>query len=674
MEDAISEELKSNKYILMQFHINILSLILILFLMLICNSVSKPMPGKLTEPQNASMLNSEENDFAPSWNKYRGELFFSSGRRGKSLIFTSTLIGESGNNESGFTQPALVKGSLNDPKSNRSYITFASRKLAYLTSIRQTSDYPVANIYYSIFRKQVWNSPLEFEPLLSDDFSAQPAISPDGFIMIFSSDRQAEEGDTDLWMIEKQEDGSWNNLRALDNINSPGNEITPFLASGDTLYFASDGQGGPGGFDLYISVMSDGEWQRPEPMYQINTEHNESDLTVLPGGLFLFASDRPGGKGKLDLYFTGYDLEAAIDKVLPELEISLNMPIKSVKAKNLYSYQLLPVSPYIFYSQGFASPFGIDGLSFGRFVPSELFNIDSVYQYSPVIISQRLKEFPGSELLIYSWKSPNTEISKEQNSHAKDVFEFFTGLQGIDENRIAIGIQDYSGPSGSHEYFVHLTSFNPEIFAPIEIRQDSIILSPRNAEINCDIRPSGILKSWELFLQFGNGENVLIAEGRQIQKSINIDLAQYASEIAYSDSLIFSFYCNDKYGRSKIKRMMIPVTHSGIKSKSSIEISGKRYEEYFAFITSPLHIETGRPYDSFFQFLRSGMAAGNNIIIQYFDKYSINNAEAFADKISNAIDMSKDDISIIYQKYSAGLPFNKKFKSIILRILKEKPH
>ncbi len=663
----------------MQYHINILSLTLVLLFINIGISNSKPLSGKLTEPQNASMLNSESNDFAPSWNKYRHELFYSSDRSGKSLFYISTI-----GKETGFAKPALIKSSLNDPKSNRSYITFASDKLAYLTSIRQTSGYPVANIHYTKFNKQVWNSPIAFAPLLSDDFSAQPAISPDALMMIFASDRLSEDGlskdglakdgDTDLWMIEKQEDGSWNNLQALDNINSPGNEITPFLASGDTLYFASDGQGGPGGFDLFMSVLSDGEWQRPEPMYQINTEYNESGLTILPDNMLMFVSDRPGGKGKLDLYYSSFVGDEASSEVLPELEISLNLTVKSVKSKNVYSYQLLPVSPYIFYSHGFEKLFKITAPQSERLSSAQLINIDSIYKYSPAIISQRLKESPRSELLIYSWKSPDAELSDEQNSYADDVFKFFTVSQGIDQSRIAIGNQNLTRADNSNNSYVHLISFDPKIFAPIEVRQDSIILSPSDFEINIAVRPAGIIKSWECFLQFDAGEKVMIAEGVQIPNVINIDLTKYASEIAYSDSLIIGFYCNDKYGRSRTKGLMMPVVHSEIKSKRSIKIGGNRYEEYYVFIASPQHIETGKPYDSLFDLLKSAMIANNKIIIQYFDDNSLNNAEALAGKIANVMDWDKNDIGVSYQKYSAGLPFDEKFKSVIIRILKEKTH
>ena len=87
-----------------------------------------------------------------------------------------------------------------------------------------------------------------------------------------------------------------------DLLNSAENEITPFLAGDDTLYFASNGFGGKGGYDVYVTIKVSGEWQPPVPVESINTSYNESDFVVLPGAAAVFASDRPGGKGGLDLY------------------------------------------------------------------------------------------------------------------------------------------------------------------------------------------------------------------------------------------------------------------------------------------------------------------------------------------------------------------------------------
>ena len=108
-------------------------------------------------------------------------------------------------------------------------------------------------------------------------------------------------------------EGSPGAVVATDSINSDYNDKCPYVM--DTLMvFTSDRPGGMGGFDLYYSVMSNGKWSTARNFGpDINTEYNEYRPLSGYGSRFtnkfiLFSSDRPGGKGGYDLYFAGIDL------------------------------------------------------------------------------------------------------------------------------------------------------------------------------------------------------------------------------------------------------------------------------------------------------------------------------------------------------------------------------
>jgi hypothetical protein len=99
----------------------------------------------------------------------------------------------------------------------------------------------------------------------------------------------------------------------VDSINSASNEKCPQLLR-DIMVFASDRPGGLGGFDLYYSIFRKGKWSSPVNMGPgINSSGNEyrpilglhTDFTNY---FMMFSSDRPGGKGGYDLYFTGVEL------------------------------------------------------------------------------------------------------------------------------------------------------------------------------------------------------------------------------------------------------------------------------------------------------------------------------------------------------------------------------
>jgi hypothetical protein len=79
------------------------------------------------------------------------------------------------------------------------------------------------------------------------------------------------------------------------------------------MVFASNRPGGYGGYDLYSSVLINGKWSSATNLGPgINTAADEYRPVIgyhpdFTNGFLIFSSDRPGGKGGFDLYFTGFD-------------------------------------------------------------------------------------------------------------------------------------------------------------------------------------------------------------------------------------------------------------------------------------------------------------------------------------------------------------------------------
>ncbi|MBN2274450.1 MAG: PD40 domain-containing protein [Bacteroidales bacterium] len=97
---------------------------------------------------------------------------------------------------------------------------------------------------------------------------------------------------------------------ALLAVSSGSDDKCPF-ANGKLLVFASNRPGGYGGFDLYYSRRENGSWSAPVNFGDhINTEFDEYRPIALyfnefDNNLMIFSSNRPGGKGGFDLYYTG---------------------------------------------------------------------------------------------------------------------------------------------------------------------------------------------------------------------------------------------------------------------------------------------------------------------------------------------------------------------------------
>ncbi|MFH1159560.1 MAG: OmpA family protein [bacterium] len=136
--------------------------------------------------------------------------------------------------------------------------------------------------------------------------NGHPTVSSDESVLIFSSDRPGGLGGKDLWKATRKGKGEYTRPVNLGpEINTPGDEMFPFLRNDTILYFASNGYPGMGGLDIYRSVESHDKWSRPENIkYPINSPADDLGIVFNaeePEEGF-FSSNRPGGKGKDDIY------------------------------------------------------------------------------------------------------------------------------------------------------------------------------------------------------------------------------------------------------------------------------------------------------------------------------------------------------------------------------------
>jgi chitodextrinase len=125
------------------------------------------------------------------------------------------------------------------------------------------------------------------------DFSC-PFVSADGKLLFFCSDMAGGFGKYDIYVCENV-DGKWSKPVNLgSNVNTADAEIHPFLHSSGRLYFASDRPGGHGGLDIWYSTLSYGSWSKPIDLDDpINSEADDFAYYAAQGGLDgYFSSNR----------------------------------------------------------------------------------------------------------------------------------------------------------------------------------------------------------------------------------------------------------------------------------------------------------------------------------------------------------------------------------------------
>ena len=143
-------------------------------------------------------------------------------------------------------------------------------------------------------RSVLWERPLILQGKLNEVRNNRDAsISSDAKMIVLA--HEFADKNFDLY-VSKKKDKSWTRQVPIDEINSLYNEKGPELSNdGRFLFFSSDRPGGYGGYDIWYSFWNDGHWSHPVNMGDlVNTASNERCPSLSPDGLKLFfSSDRP---------------------------------------------------------------------------------------------------------------------------------------------------------------------------------------------------------------------------------------------------------------------------------------------------------------------------------------------------------------------------------------------
>ena len=160
-------------------------------------------------------------------------------------------------------------------------------------------------IYRAALEGDQWTNITEL-PFNSNEYGiAHPALSKDDKTLYFASDMPGTLGQSDIFKVTINGDGSFGTPENLGNvINTEGRETFPFLDDNE-LYFASDGHPGLGGLDVFVSkAQKDGTYKEVinvgEP---INTSTDDFAFIInTTTRLGYMTSNRAGGQGGDDIY------------------------------------------------------------------------------------------------------------------------------------------------------------------------------------------------------------------------------------------------------------------------------------------------------------------------------------------------------------------------------------
>ena len=271
------------------------------------------------------VFNSRRADFSPMYfDSSLDQLYFTTTNEKVTGDHRSEITGMkksdiwfSRKNERGeWLRPEPVEGELNTDM-DEGIISFSpDGSTMYLTKARRSpsSDTGV-EIYTSTRSDAKWSAAVKLD-ITADTLSdyGHPAVSPDGKWLYFTSNMPGGQGGRDLWRINlKERAGSLENLGEF--INTPGDEMFPYMRTDSILYFASDGHPGFGGLDLFKATMTPSGGWRVENMGQpVNSSADDFGITFGHGESGFFSSNRGDARG--------YDHILSFE--LPDLRINLS--------------------------------------------------------------------------------------------------------------------------------------------------------------------------------------------------------------------------------------------------------------------------------------------------------------------------------------------------------------
>ena len=266
-------------------------------------------------------INSTVSDFAPSM--YGDQLVFSSARdtgiaalkihEWNNQHFLDLYVTQKTEGEN-FSQVTELSKVLNANTHESSTAFSKDGKTLYFTRnnsetgkrfARDEKGVSRLKIFKADFVDGTWKNITEL-PFNSDDYStAHPALSADEKKLYFASNRPGTFGESDIYEVEIQSDGSYGEPKNLGpEINTEGRETFPFISEAGILYFSSDGHPGLGGLDVFATQPNS-----TEKTVVVNlgrpVNSDEDDFSFIQNSTSsqgYFASNRPGGVGSDDIY------------------------------------------------------------------------------------------------------------------------------------------------------------------------------------------------------------------------------------------------------------------------------------------------------------------------------------------------------------------------------------
>ena len=278
-------------------------------------------------------LNSTARDFCPTYSKAEyNEIYFTTSREectgeethgGTGEYFTDIFYSQK--DVSGrWSDPEPIPGDVNtDVEEGTASFTDNYSTMFFTRCEVDNQKTMGCNILRTEKDNGEWVNPEPLSIAADSLVVAHPAISGDGSTLYFVSNIPGGYGKMDIWKVTRNDDEWSEPVNMGDQINTPGNEMFPFIHPDGTLYFSSDYHLGMGGLDIFkATVQNNGEYKIKNMRYPINSTHDDFGI--------VFEEEKE--KGHFSSSREGDD--EIFSFVLPPLKFSIEGVVKDKKTED----------------------------------------------------------------------------------------------------------------------------------------------------------------------------------------------------------------------------------------------------------------------------------------------------------------------------------------------------
>ena len=255
---------------------------------------SEFQPHQLTDTVNAFVM-----QYFPVLTADEQELIFTR-RVGEGQDDDEDLVITRKDEHGKWMKPVSISPNINSRLNEGTSTISADGRQLIFTSCIGRRGYGSCDLFESWKIGEEWTKPVNLGPEInSPAWESQPSLSSDGRMLFFVSDRRGGQGNKDIYVSYKLDEKKWTKAENLGNqVNTPYDEISPFIhANGRTLFFASNGKPGFGGYDIFRSEYENGKWIEPVNFgFPVNNHEDQFSLFITTDGQHGFYSHEDNQK------------------------------------------------------------------------------------------------------------------------------------------------------------------------------------------------------------------------------------------------------------------------------------------------------------------------------------------------------------------------------------------